>query len=582
MSVSYAALGDKLSNTDPISNSVLISGLDFSRDGANLLLAGRYPMACLNSYIHESLHHMCFRTPVGTAIAYLYHRAFLRACDHVTLQEASPFDDYHVLEDVARVETILHIMRPLAEGIALFGEFDAWPGESLSLSATFRSVAVAFAEAVPNWREKRLPEILHGILARGRSRPAAQRRKENLLMQGFTTCGGGYLPGYFLVKNLQIALCQCVRSPLLLDSEYYLNFLIHWFYGDFGLVHALLDETKEMASFTQHSVIERDSINAISVAFQRRFSELFKLTADQIEWHDKTIGAQAVPWWQSQIGMDLIQARQMDETLENRVNELIDYTDAASSPGQQALRALCHDNFVRRDYMCVGSFDEEIEILANGRVQLARNAAHANFPVMSFGQSDMPGPYTGRAVVDILQSGASEKRFFAVYAGPDRVTLNSLADDFEDERERLAGINLSTSQCRVAKEWMRTAIDNALPPDGSAAVLRTHYREQAERGADAIYRNWCGAMMQAHGREAHIPADPGVLLTMCDRDSRFLRTVAALGCSGSLLLGEDEIVEACASNSISVDAFRGRARAVEERHGFRFFNPLGDHVILAI
>src|SRR5258708_11032875 len=132
MPVSDLGLGDKLSNTDPISNSVLISGLDFQRDGGNLLLPGRYPMACLGSYIHEALHHMCFRSPVGSAIAYLYHRGFLRAFDHTTLGEAAAYDEYQVLEDTVRVETILTIMRPLAEGIALFGEFDAWPGASKS------------------------------------------------------------------------------------------------------------------------------------------------------------------------------------------------------------------------------------------------------------------------------------------------------------------------------------------------------------------------------------------------------------------------------------------------------------------
>src|SRR5258705_12621677 len=128
MSVVYEALGDKLSNTDPISNAVMISGLSFQRDGVNLLRAGHYPSGCLGAYIHESLHHMCFRSPVGAAIAFLYHRAFVRAADQVVKTERSQFDDLHVLEDIARVETILHVMRPLAEGIALFGEFDAWPG----------------------------------------------------------------------------------------------------------------------------------------------------------------------------------------------------------------------------------------------------------------------------------------------------------------------------------------------------------------------------------------------------------------------------------------------------------------------
>ena len=213
MSELYYALGDKLSDTDPISNSVLISGLDFAQHAGRLLLPGQYPVQCLNSYVHESMHHICFRSPVGNAIAYLYNRGFQRAVDHILLGAGSDHDDFDVLDDIVRVETILRIMRPLAEGIALFGEFDAYPGDSKSLSPVFRNAAVAFASMVPNREDLKVDQLLREVLIRGRSRLEMRQRKENLLLQGFTTRNGGYLPGYFMIKNLAFDADRASAMP---------------------------------------------------------------------------------------------------------------------------------------------------------------------------------------------------------------------------------------------------------------------------------------------------------------------------------------------------------------------------------
>ena len=132
------------------------------------------------------------------------------------------------------------------------------------------------------------------------------------------------------------------------------------------------------------------------------------------------------------------------------------------------------------------------------------------------------------------------------------------------------------------KDIMRAMIDEALPAEGSAEVLRSHYREQFETSADLIYRNWCGAMMLQHGVESEIPSETGSLLEMCDRDSRFLRTIATLGCNGISFLTDADVAEACTSNSLTVDEFLGRAKSVENRCGFRFLNRLGEFTILSI
>lgn len=580
----YESLGDKLSNTDPISNSVLISGLNFERDGAKIIQAGSYPIKFIGSYIHESFHHMCFRSPVGSAIAHLYHRGFLRASRCIFSDVESTRGENNVLEDIVRVETVLHVMRPLAEGIALFGEFDAWPGQSKSLSEVFLKTAVAFGDTGRGFEDRLIPEVLKDVLAYARSQPSTQKRKENLLMQGFTTQNGGYLPGYFMIKNLQFALFRQTKSDLLLDSEFYLNFIVRWFYGDYRLVESLLDTSRKIDLYvSQRAVVEHDPINAICMTFQQRVSDLFRLTAEQISLFDeRQVSESVVPWWKSQIGMDPADARKIENELFDEINRLLDYSDVSVPREERAMRSLCHDNFVRRNYLCLGSFEDQVVINENGRIKFARSSADQDFPVMVFGTSEKPGPFTGRATFDILQSGLSGKVFFVVYADNERVLCDSLTENFDAERSSLESVNLSTAQCQETKTVMSAIVDSALERDEIAKIYRSHYRDNASDITDAMYKNWCGALMSSFGPEANISADPGALLVICGGDTKFLRTVAALSCVGGPLVSEDSVAEACKQNGFTVEEFRRRAKAIEDEHKLCFMYQLGQFTCLTV
>jgi hypothetical protein len=581
MSLVYSSSGDKLSDTDPINNTVLISGLDFLRDGAGLLSPGGYPAFAIGSYVHESLHHHCFRSPVGSAISLLYHRGFLRAYDYLSLGARSPFDDYDVLEDIVRVETILHLMRPLAEGIALFGEFDALPGKSKSLSATFRNVGLCFGKTVPNWERCVLSELIPEILIRARLQPGMIRRKENLLMQGFSTRNGGYLPGYFLVKNLQLALFRQTGSELVLDSEFYLNFLLHWFYGDFGLLETLLSSSIEMSSFSEQSVKTKDSMNALFVAFQRRVSGLFTVTAEHISKFDEAVANANVPWWKVQIGRPEEVAIRDEANLNAQIVDLVDPRSDLNSD-QRGLRQLCLESFHRRNYMCLGSFQEHIEILSNGSVRVYQKQSGRELPIIAFAGSEKSGPYSGPCTIDILQSGLSEKVFLVISASGERVLIYSGASDFDEEREQLSGLDISTSGCREAKSFMRKAIEQCLESDGGAAMLRDYYRRESAVGADMIYRNYCGALMSLLGPEADIPSTPAALLEMCDGDTGFLRTLANLGCSFPQVFQTGDIASACLRSGMTAEQFLARAREVERRHNLRLIHQVGDYMSLSI
>jgi hypothetical protein len=583
MNASYPSLGSRLSDTDPINNSVLISGLKFAGDGVNLLLPGRYPIARLGSYIHEALHHRCFRSPVGAAISFLYHRGFQRAIDLLSLGEACEFDELHVLADIARVEAVLHMMRPLPEGIALFGEFDAYPGESRSLSNVFLRTAVAFAEAVPDWQKKpRIDELLRGVLDCGQSLIGTQLRKENLLMQGFTTQNGGYLPGYFMVKNLQFALLRRLRCDKFLDAEFYLHFIVDWFYGDFELVSTLLDKSKTVLTFHDESV---DAIDAIFHAFQHRVGALFTdLSADAVEkLDDLLVSSDMVPWWKLQLGMAQSQAKAIEEKLLVDINHLTDDADRPGSEVQRAARAMCYDSVMRRDYLCLGSFAEDIEILTNGQVVIGNVESDPRFPSAVFfvGNSRKPGPWKGKATFDVLQSGRSGRVFFAVYANNELVVLDCRADGFDEERPEIEGFNVSTEHCRTIKAFMKDKINKALDTE-VAAIVRDHYKAESEKITETIYRNWCGCLMTVVGPEADISMEPGTLLKLCARDTKFLRTLAALGCVGSPIFAQDDLERVCKANGLTTEEFKARATSVEREHNLRLMYPLDSFFALTV
>jgi hypothetical protein len=583
MTESYYSLGDKLSDTDPISNSVLISGLNFPQHAAGVLRAGHYPPECLNSYIHESLHHHCFRSPVGAAISYIYHRSFLRAVDYLERGDAAEHDDYDVLDDVLRVENVLHIMRPLAEGIALFGEFDAFPGDSKSLSSVFRNTAVAFAAMVPKWQELRVSEILRGVLSEGRWLPAARRRKENLLFQGFTTKNGGYLPGYYMVKNLQFSLLRHLRCPKLIDSEFYLNFLVHWFYSDYDLVSALIDGDRTLTPFSPTSMKENDAINAISVAFQKRVGALFRLSPKEFErFDDLLVSADTVPWWKSQIGLEFVKAKEIEDRLLILINELCDYNKPGSD-FQRFARSICYDNVIRREYMCIASFEEDIEILPNDRLMLSKYPGDERFPVMALGESLVPGPYKGKATFDVLQSAKSGGVFFVVYCDNKLVLIRTFAKGaINQELNELKEVNLSTNWCRHNKQMMRDVIDQVLRPESSTSIFRDYYRSEFGVAADQMYRNWCGTLMTIVGPEAKLSDEQGVLLRLCNGDTTFLRTLAALGTMGGPIMKEELIDSISKITGSTASQFKARSDEIERKHNLKLIYSLGDGFVLTI
>src|SRR5262249_3018523 len=141
-------------------------------------------------------------------------------------------DAFEVADDVLRYRGTLAMMRPLAEGMALFAEHDLYPGEAQIISPIALYCAALFGPRALEGEELRAN--VGTLIASYRLSEKHIRRKADLLLQGLSCDDGGYLPGYLTVKSLHaIAARDC---EAFFDSEFFLHYLRCWFYDDWDFV----------------------------------------------------------------------------------------------------------------------------------------------------------------------------------------------------------------------------------------------------------------------------------------------------------------------------------------------------------
>src|SRR5262245_24230591 len=215
------------SYVDPATNAMLVSDLD----PASYLawLKGR-PVAgskLLANFLHEWTHRWCFDSRLGAALALLRLRAGCR-----TLQGKSAFDDY------VRCMTGTVMLEPLAEGLALFAEFDAYPGESSWMSQTLCAASIFFSPALD--MEGRVMLLLEGLLQRLRRDPELLERKAGIYC---LAASNPYSLGYLSVKGLWYQMRA--RCATLSDLDLFLSYLRSYIYDDPGLAIAILEPARD-------------------------------------------------------------------------------------------------------------------------------------------------------------------------------------------------------------------------------------------------------------------------------------------------------------------------------------------------
>lgn len=233
-------MGTSRSHTDTTTNLVVLSQLDLGRHFAEIVDRD-LPIHTLPTFLHEATHHWCFDTPLGLTL----HVLFMRARHSALAAETN--GGWETLDNVVRYEVARDFIQPLSEGIALFAEHDAIPGEARTISEPMSRAAGLYARGYSFDNKENPYEGLPLVLAAARVSRNHTRRKAALLLEPLSCAKGGYLPGYLLIKRIWQYARE--RSPLFRDSDFFLQYFREYIFGDWGLVARLLDdERKDLAA----------------------------------------------------------------------------------------------------------------------------------------------------------------------------------------------------------------------------------------------------------------------------------------------------------------------------------------------
>lgn len=210
---------------NPTTNEMIVSDFDLPEYLAWVRGRPVSGSGVLANFLHEWTHRWCFHSPVGSALALLRMRGACRA-----YRGRSAFDDY------VRCMTASTILEPIAEGLALFAEFDTYPGKSQWMSQTLTTSLILFAPAVDT--DGRPLLLLEGLLQSLRRDPLLLERKAGIYGPPANVFDP-YLVGYLSVRSLW---CQMATvCPELNDRDLFLSYLRSYFYDDPGMVLRILD-----------------------------------------------------------------------------------------------------------------------------------------------------------------------------------------------------------------------------------------------------------------------------------------------------------------------------------------------------
>jgi hypothetical protein len=492
----HCSLGDGRSFTDPVTNWTLISGVKLDRDLIGMMQAGKYPIRYLPDFVHELLHHQCFHSPVGLALTLLQLRARRRSLLLQSRKDESDLgaDIWSVLDDVVRYETAISLMRPLAEGLALYAEFDALPGESPVISQAMLMTGVSFVD-FKNDKDQTEDGSLFArakhiskLLISHRLEKEFHDRKINLLVRPFSTERGGYLPGYLTVKNLWYCLVRQMQSEKFFDTDLFLNYLRTFFYEDYAFVAVLLDPDKEISSVGAGS---RDSAEAISRYFQQRLTQLVRFTTqDEVSHFEQAILGDPEEYYSRvQFGAPPSLAERGRQLLEEWVQE-IDFDGPINTMEEMLLRR-DHWTLAQRHLMCIGSFEAPIRVNEYQRVLVGEytgSTGDFQFPIFAAAALPDAPQGSGRGSVEFFLSPAGQYSVLTVTLNDRVVAIYSLSPNFTDTlKDDIVSYRASHSSAMQERSMWRSLVTEMLEADSTTSIYLEHYRKNARKIADAFY-----------------------------------------------------------------------------------------------
>ncbi|MER8910907.1 hypothetical protein NKH99_25100 [Mesorhizobium sp. M0854] len=569
----HCSQGSDRNWTDPISNWTGLSGVDVFRDQKWFITRGRLPSQMFAAFAHEFTHHWCFHSPVGAAIAYLRLRARTRAKAVSGLHPAS--EEFRtgaaeVLDDLLRSDVALKLMRPFAEGLAQYAEYDLLPGQSRLISETAKCIFQAFLPVkMPFVGDEEMLTILTGIISDNRMGEKLRERKENLLVSSLECDEGGYLAGYMVVKNLRFLLLTERKCTALLDQDHYLGFMRSFIYEDYGFVDELLDSDR----------LGYDSVQAVSVYFQRRLSHVAaNLTNDMLEQFEKFV------------------LEQQGRTLEERELPIVLSEPAAVERGKARLDRLrkAASPYISRDDMwrvaqrsiiCVGRFRDRVKVTETGFVEAITNPEIGTdmppeMPRWAFKTGALPGtpPGEGQGSISFfICLGPAQYRAVAVHLDDRLVVATIMPHDVSDSaKEHFLSFQTSYDKAAAQDDLAEKGIDQVVADAGLTEEL-LHFRENVSWVANKFYKQRALLLTPDENLDS-VEEDmrQDGLLHVLDDDLGLIEALARLGLLNSISWDKVFLAKYFPSGLQGLQAAVDRIKECQQRSGVRLIDDFGN------
>ncbi|WP_432573937.1 hypothetical protein [Kineococcus sp. SYSU DK005] len=316
--------------TDLFSNHTHFPVVDVQRQFEHLIGAGTMPAELMLPVMHEAAHHWTFYSPVGNTLAILNARV-RRSALHCAAGRTK--SDHPLLMDYISSRVATKMLRPMAEGIALGMEFDAFSRRSPFVSTPLLSMARGFAPLDSPSNPELSALSISNALVEARMSQAGISRKLNVYADKLNAKGSGYLLGYLAVRSMMRHLWYaCPR--LLEESDLCLAFLRSYLYNDYAFIDVLLERGNN----------EIAHANAIKSYLADRLWAISEVTAEQVDLFEALAAIDCPvddPRYATALGFDAERGRrgqQRGEDLQDDINTVptLSSLDAASSASGDA------------------------------------------------------------------------------------------------------------------------------------------------------------------------------------------------------------------------------------------------------
>jgi hypothetical protein len=475
----FCSAADRRSWADMISNQTAIA--DFTiRDHVNAMRSnGNFPLAGLPAFLHECTHHWCFESAVGLSLALTWLRTLT---DFIvwSKDDVGAQDTLHSGRSrLFRYELISSLLRPILEGLALFSEFDAYPGNSKFTSTPLMWAWILYSESGKDFQTE-----VQRILMASRLAPSTADRKVNVLAKAFSVSDtDGYLAGYLSVKTTSIIICEA--SSKFIDSDFFLAYMKEYFFEDPGLVSIILTDADDEWKWAE------GVINYFHTRIKALVAEVDENTLDDFERSCSNPNRKEAKtrlddefvlegeFFQSPLFKDVSATESARKQLRTM---LADVLKPINKDGFEWLQNSSRALLIRRHLMCLGSYPTRVTINESHRVAIYDNEG----PIL--GGPSEPGfePQEGDGVLDFYVSPGRFFRVYAVSLGASLVLLHPVSEPDEVAERQLSISLLSSEVVRRVIDAARTFLDKNEFRDPQHLSLRIVFSGAVQE----LYETW--------------------------------------------------------------------------------------------